>query len=262
MVDFSVASVAERLDATLRGMDNRQAAALLKERADYETSHESVRRARKGLMQSIPHEMVAAVALAFGADAGWLLTGEEHGEGAQVAPSDPPEDEWTRFSLEMVRMAGGSAPMSEAERQLVRRDVLEGIVRLGSAEGRDVRRFEEQLRQIEAAALPAAPIGESTLDRVLRYVELEAMIADKRTDALKDIAAASKDIAAASRMEVEETRARRLSMEVSARDLAIARQGVEAVRIAEEQEHRGRESAPPDGPGSRPPPRERPPVDQ
>jgi hypothetical protein len=47
----------------------------------------------------------------------------EEREGGQTAP--PPEDEWSRFSLGMVRHAGGSRPMTEDERTLVQTDVAD-----------------------------------------------------------------------------------------------------------------------------------------
>lgn len=150
MPDFSVAAVAERLEKAFGGKDNRQVAALLRERAGYETSYESVRRARKGIGQTIPHDLLAATAVAFNVDVGWLMNGEE-------APDAEGTREWADDMLEVVRYVRGEQPMDDAEKRRVQLDVLEGMIRVGKKEGRDVGKLVALRDELGAGTLPAAP---------------------------------------------------------------------------------------------------------
>lgn len=159
------------------------------------------------------------------------------GEAAQAADPASPPDEWAEFSLGMVRLAGGGDRWNEEQRYLIRLDLLEGLIRLGVAEGKDVRRLQEEQQRLQAEGPPArsevrtAPRGVD----VLAFYDRESRAAELRAEGMREWAVAV-------RLAEEETRARRSGVEVSARDLATARQGTEAVRLVEEAERRAREA--------------------
>lgn len=86
---FSVQEVAKRLDSVFGALKDRPVVAELKQRVGYTTSYETVRRARKGLAKSLPHDLIAATAAAFNVNAGWLLTGEGRREkGGKEEPEN------------------------------------------------------------------------------------------------------------------------------------------------------------------------------
>lgn len=78
---FAAARVAERLNAALDGKGGNDAIALaLKQRTGLEISGETMRKARAALTQHIAHDLLAAVAVTYGVDVGWLMTGERKDE--------------------------------------------------------------------------------------------------------------------------------------------------------------------------------------
>lgn len=85
---FSIGEVAARVEEVLGKMDSRQAAEVLRERVGYETSYETVRRARKGLGKTIAHDLLGAIAEAFNVPIAWLLLGD----GMREPTGKPAED--------------------------------------------------------------------------------------------------------------------------------------------------------------------------
>lgn len=152
---------------------------------------------------------------------------ERWAESVRSDETQDAPDPWVGTMLELVRFAGGERPMTDAERRLVQRDVLEGIIRLGRSSGKDVRMFERMMRELEAQGLPApqppGSLGAGTRGfsghPLFEILQIDAIAADKRADAAKDLAAAA-------RIEAEEMQARRLTL--SEEEIAAAWEIAEA----------------------------------
>jgi hypothetical protein len=134
--------------------------------------------------------------------------GLEAGEGV--------DDEWVETALRTARLRNGEES-DDPEWRRIQRDLVSGYIRLGRREGRDpaaIARLEEVYRNLGhpqderreprnlAAADAGAAVGAHHLFELLR---IDAIAADKRADAAKDLAAAA-------RIEAEEMQARRLTL--------------------------------------------------
>lgn len=109
--DFSVAEVAKRLDRVLGKDDNRTVAEKLQRETPWRGSYEKVRNARQGNHLTIAHDLIAAVAVAYQVDAGWLLLGPEE---------SPPRMKEPRAAYE----AGGAEAATEAIEETERLAIL------------------------------------------------------------------------------------------------------------------------------------------
>lgn len=145
-----------------------------------------------------PRERLEDLARLAGMDADEAF-GELRSDAADE--EDDPLDEWPGRVLEMVRYQSGYPGADAAEVKRIKRDILEGCVRLGRMTGKDVQRLEVELSKLEGAMEPdAAP--DVTPAALLSVLDRESRAAENRS-------VAAVDLAAAVRIEAEETRERR-----------------------------------------------------
>lgn len=196
---------------------------------------------------------------------------QDHGESpansGRGEPATPPDD-WQAFALETVRYAGGQGEWSEEQQRLIKLDVLEGMIRLGTAQGRDVRVLQELQREMrESAGLSgargsAAPVGNGTgrgggairPADVLELYRAEIALARERTAGMAPLARAAE-------LDAEEARARRQSLGVPVLSDEEAWRIGAAIAEADET-LRGLRTTPPGTPPERrgPPPGDEPPA--
>jgi hypothetical protein len=144
-VGFSASEVGCRLEEVLAGKgSNDTIAATLKAKTRYEVSGEKIRKARKGEGQSIAHDLLVAVAITYGVDLAWLLTGTAGANGREQR--DPAGQAFDQTALAELyrRIDAIEAEDAPSWLKALRTDALAAAVRA------------EAMRQAEAASLERA----------------------------------------------------------------------------------------------------------
>lgn len=68
-------------------------------------------------------------------------------------------DGWQDDMLRIARQVNGERPMTPAEKRRTQRDILVGMIRLGRDEGKDVRKLEAAVRELDAEAEAEAALA-------------------------------------------------------------------------------------------------------
>lgn len=168
---------------------------------------------------SLPLETVVSAARVLDVPLTWLLGEEEEGGRDEVRT-------WADYAVQLARHAQGYEGADPDEVRRIKADILNGCIRLGRLEGRDVRTLEDELAKLGPLPMPE---GGPSAASVLAIYDRDSAAALERAVGLRHFGRAAE-------IEAEEARARRLAVNADEEAVRIALQGHRAVEIAQQAE--------------------------